>query len=284
MTSKGLATLNSLICGGFRDNISYIVTAKDINVVDDYHNEIVELATLEKIQLFERSQVLPSATHLIAVSWRWLIEPSIGQQLIVFHDSLLPRYRGFAPLPNALINGEKNVGVTALLASDEYDRGPIIAQAAIELNYPVKISTAIELLKPCYELLAKKIATDILQNNLKTSEQNECEATYSLWRDEADYFIDWNWDSDRIKRFVDALGFPFKGAATTIDGTIYRIMDCIELPDVNIENRDAGKIIFLQGKHPVVVCGSGLLKIMSMVNEKTSQNAIPLQKFRTRFI
>jgi methionyl-tRNA formyltransferase len=53
------------------------------------------------------------------------------------HDSLLPKYRGFAPLPNALINGEREVGVTALFASEEYDMGDIVCQRRLAVEYPM---------------------------------------------------------------------------------------------------------------------------------------------------
>lgn len=284
MTSKGLATLQSFVSDISSTHISYIVVAKDRNVTNDYYDEIIELATNLQLPVYERSQTVPPATHLIAVSWRWLIESSEDQQLIVFHDSLLPRYRGFAPLPSALINGDRHVGVTALLASEEYDRGPVICQEAIEIEYPIKISQAIELLVPCYKNLAIKVAHSIIQGDMTSSPQNEEDATYSLWRDEEDYFIDWTWDAHRIQRFVDSLGFPYKGAATTIDGVIYRIRDCSALPDVKIENRCVGKVIFMRDDNPVVVCGTGLIKILDINKDNSSKNELPLPKFRTRFI
>jgi methionyl-tRNA formyltransferase len=50
----------------------------------------------------------------IAISWRWMLKVS---NLIVIHDSLLPKYRGFSPLVNMLINGEDTLGVTVLFAT-----------------------------------------------------------------------------------------------------------------------------------------------------------------------
>ncbi|WP_030139983.1 MULTISPECIES: formyltransferase family protein [Pseudomonas] len=284
MTAKGLATLQSFIKDIDSSYVAYVVVAKDLNVTKDYYDEIVELTTRLQIAVYERNQTPPPASHLIAVSWRWLIKPSIEQQLIVFHDSILPRYRGFAPLVGALINGEKYLGVTALLASEEYDRGAIIDQDFFEVEYPLKVAKAIDLLTPCYKNLAIKIADKIIHQRMTSSPQNENEASYSLWRDEDDYYIDWTLDSHYIQRFVDALGFPFKGAATTVEGETLRIRDCIALPDVNIENRNAGKVIFMQGDYPVVVCGKGLIKILSITRDSSLENILPLSKFRTRFI
>ena len=283
MTAKGLATLQSFISDVEASYLAYVVVAKDPNVVDDYYEEIFDLASRFGVPVYERSQTPPPASHLIAVSWRWLIDPSPEQQLIVFHDSLLPRYRGFAPLVSALINGDKEIGVTALLASEEYDRGPILSQEIVSIEYPLKIAEAIALLTPCYQRLAVKTANTIIQNRMVITAQNEEEATYSLWRDEEDYYIDWNCDADYIKRFTDALGSPYKGAATVANGEILRITECIALPDVKIENRVNGKVIFMHGEHPVVVCGMGLLKILKSTVENSSASALPLKKFRTRF-
>lgn len=284
MTAKGLAALQAFASETSSNQMEYIVAARDPNTSNDYYDEIIELAAQIQVPVFERSQSPPPATHLIAVSWRWLISAGDDQQLIVFHDSLLPRYRGFSPLPSALINGERDIGVTALFASEEYDRGPVIAQQSIEIEYPVKVAEAIELLLPCYRTLVTKIAKSITTGNITGIEQNEADASYSLWRDESDYFIEWTWDANRIKRFVDAVGYPYKGAATTIDGEIFRVLDCTVLPDVKIEGRAIGKVIFMHGESPVVVCGNGLIKILKLIKDHCSTNALPLQKFRTRFV
>lgn len=284
MTSKGLATLRALSTSPHKSFISHIVVARDKNVINDYTNEIIDLANSLQIPIFERSQTPPLVSHLIAVSWRWLIETSPDQKLIVFHDSILPRYRGFAPLVSALINGDKHLGVTALLASAEYDRGPVIEQEIIEIEYPITISKAIDLLLPCYSSLSIKIVHSIITKNIKESLQNEANATYSLWRDEQDYYIDWKWDSHYIKRFVDALGPPYKGAATTLNGETFRIRECTLAPDVKIENRTTGKVIFTEENSPIIVCGTGLIKIINITKENTQTNILPLPKFRTRFI
>jgi len=283
MSAKGLATLSSFDDKN-RELVAYIVVGKDNNVTNDYSEEIIKLATQLQIPIFERSQTPPPASHLIAVSWRWLIRASEKQQLIVFHDSILPRYRGFAPLVSALINGDDQIGVTALLASDEYDKGPIIDQQIIKIEYPITISRAIDYLLPCYKSLTKKIIYNIIQKRMTASPQNEDNATYSLWRDDDDYYIDWNTDAKYIQRFVDAVGTPYKGAATIIDDEIYRIEKCEALSDVRIENRQPGKVIFVENGYPIVVCRTGLLKIIAISKESSGTSALPLPKFRVRFI
>jgi methionyl-tRNA formyltransferase len=284
MSAKGLAVLQCLLANRTSIQIAYIVVAQDSSVLYDGYSAILKIATSAGIKVYQRSdKVTTEADYLIAVSWRWLIQTNNNQKLIVFHDSLLPRYRGFAPLVNALINGESKVGVTALLASDEYDKGPIIDQESVPVAYPIKIQDSIKLIFPCYEKLALSVVDKINTNSLYGTPQQEHLASYSMWRDEEDYHIDWSWSAVKIQRFVDAVGFPYKGAAVILDNTLMRVHACEVYPDVHIENRSAGKVIFNIEGMPVVVCGSGLLKILSLCVDGSEIAALPLHKFRAKF-
>jgi len=133
-----------------------------------------------KIEFFDRAQAPETSSgYALAIGWRWIIHDN--PRLITFHDSLLPRYRGFAPLPTALINGDAEVGVTALLASRKYDRGDIIAQRRLVLSYPVKVRQVIDSIAPLYAELVTEIARIICSGApLPTSPQNESQASYPL--------------------------------------------------------------------------------------------------------
>lgn len=286
MSAKGLIVLRSLLEHFDATLIAYVVTSQDGAVEQDYQQEIRQLALAAKIKVYDRlidSAASENVSYLFAVSWRWMLPTKPDQQLIVFHDSILPRYRGFAPLVTALINGDTCLGVTALVGSSDYDRGAIIAQQTVQVTYPLKVEHAIEAVGTCYRNLALETVGKILAGNFTYIPQDETLATYSLWRDESDYYINWNWPSERIQRFVDAVGFPYKGAATTANGVIFRITEATPAPDVMIENRTPGKVIFVCDNEPVVVCGQGLLRIHRMVESQTRKNALPLKHFRTCF-
>lgn len=283
MTAKGLAVLEHLIAAGLTGVLSAVVIGSDKQILEDAAGDIEALCISNKIRYYHRTSA-PAVTseYAIAVSWRWLINLP-ATRLIVLHDSLLPAYRGFAPLVNQLINGEKNVGVTALFATEEYDRGDILAQESVSVTYPVTISQAIELISPCYARLVETIIRTIGDGEeLKAVRQDESRASYSLWRDEEDYKIDWSADAPQIRRFVDAVGFPYKGASALLDDSIVRIQQAEALEDVKIENRTPGKVIYLKDGCPVIVCGEGLLKIINATYDDGSP-LLPLRKFRSRF-
>ena len=283
MTFKGYKVLKAIIDNGFYDIVNVVIVGEDKNVNNDYSKEIVKLCIENNLKFFQRgSEFYSDSNYALAISWRWLIDKK-SSKLIVLHDSILPKYRGFAPLVNSLINGEKFIGVTALFANEDFDRGNIIFQEQLEVKYPIKIKNAIEIISKLYENLALKIISKLKNEQFLDSQiQNEKMATYSLWRDKDDYFIDWNNDATYIKRFIDSLSFPYKGASTILNGEILRIQDAEVCNDVKIENRDVGKVLFVENGYPIVVCRVGLLKITTIVTE-TGSSFLPLKKVRLKF-
>lgn len=283
MTEKGL-TFTEQAVSNFKDIISQVVIGQDNSVINDFSQDIAGVCEAAGVQYSYRKDFAGiTSEYAMAVSWRWLITHP-AEKLIVFHDSLLPKYRGFAPLVSALINGEKEVGVTALFGASEYDRGDIIHQSSVTIIYPISIAEAIVAVGDCYlESGMAVLKTMASGQKLKATAQDHSLATYSLWRDDDDYQIDWSQSAKSIRRMIDAVGHPYRGAYCKVDGVPSRILSAEELEDVKIENRHAGKVIFVEDGLPVVVCGSGLLKVKECVAEDGSGSLLPLSKFRVRF-
>jgi len=284
LSQKGYEVLKALVGDGYAMLIEQVIIGKDKQVAQDYSKEIKNLCIIHNIIHKNRTEDYEvNAPYSVAVSWRWLIKNQTSK-LIVLHDSLLPKYRGFAPLVNALINQEPEVGVSALFASDYYDEGEIINQLALPVTYPAKIKTMIESISTLYTQLALELFEKIkTSKTISSTPQNEDQASYSLWRNEDDYLINWNESAEQILNFIYAVSEPYKGATTYIDGKQkIRILDaCIE-PNLRIENRDVGKVIFVRNNLPVVVCAKGLLKIIKALDDKTGSNVLPFERFRIR--
>lgn len=282
MGYKGLYVLEYL-SKNHAESIEFVVTARDVNVQNDYYKDIMSLCNNHKLKVYDRKEKYElKAKYIIAISWRWLIHTN-SSKLIVLHDSLLPKYRGFNPLVSALINGDKHIGVTALFAVKDYDTGDIISQSKSIVNYPITIKEAIEEITKHYIILIKdlilKIETDAEING---QTQIENQATYSLWRDELDYQIDWFQDSEKIERFVNAVGYPYRGAYTVIDNKLIRVLEAKAIRDVRVEDRlrHVGKVIFKYDNSPVIVCSRGLLQIDKAEGE--NGKTYSFSKFRIR--
>lgn len=287
MTEKGFEALKQAVeinCG----IIDFIVVGTDRHVKNDYSEEIIKLAKRANVKYFMRGKEpqVDRDNYVFAISWRWMLSHPFDR-LIVFHDSLLPKYRGFAPLVNMLINGETRIGVSAIFGANEYDKGDLISQKSLKISYPITIAEAIKLNNRNFIALVQEFVSKISSGeNIVGIPQNEEEATYSIWRDDEDYRIDWNKSSDEIKRLIDAVGFPYQGAFTsTSNGKKIRVLRAKVVNDVVCEHRHVGKVIFLSEGLPTVICGTGLLQI-TQAHQMGSKNetCFPMKNFRTKFI
>ena len=273
---KGLFSLQSLDKNAL-SVLEKVVIGTDKNVQNDYSKAIQQWCEQKNIShTFDDTAI--GSSHLITIGWRKMIVVDAHQKLIVLHDSILPKYRGFNPLVTALINGDKTIGVTALFGTNEYDKGDIIAQESVSISYPITIQEAITKIAGCYANLLNIVFLKIKENNLAAVSQDHDKATYSLWRDQEDYFIDWNSSAKKIIRFIHAVGYPYDGAKFRINDQVYTALEAHEKADVKIENRTPGKVIFKENEKMDVVCKKGIVCLTKVVNDQNE-----LQKFESKF-
>ena len=278
---KGYFVLQELVRLNKLELICGVVSCED-TTQESYFENIKEICLKNNVKFFHKTMLnkIDKNKIAIAIAWRWIIKDF--SQVIVMHDSLLPRYRGFNPLVTSLINGDECIGVSILYGINEYDKGDIIAQRKLNISYPITIWE--EILKISY--LYAELCVEILEKISKGQKilgvpQEQKKATYSLWRDDKDYFIQWKWSSKKIVRFVDAVGFPYDGAKVLFGGNVLRVLRAEIFEDVRVVNRDYGKVIFMDNGCCVVVCKKGLVKLCEVVDMQGKQWNAP--KFRIRF-
>lgn len=276
---KGFAFVEGLLKSGI--SIDSIVTYAQADDLANSFERFRQLSTDRSIQLLNsRRPMLRPDDLTFLVGWQHLL-PEVTPSTIVFHDSLLPRYRGFAPTVTALINGDREIGVTALRPNDGIDEGPIVGQRSLPISYPIKIETALALQAAAMTNLAIDIVDQWQRGQLSVFPQQDDSATYSIWRDEEDYEVNWSSDARAIQRFVDAVGYPYAGARTSVGGAkTIRIEEVSEVSDLRFEIRDAGKIWKLDGGRPIVVCGAGMVRIEKWRTEDGTE--FSFQRLRTR--
>lgn len=286
MTEKGFIFLKKTLTK-YKSMYGLVVVGSDKSLKKDFESEIIKLCDIHSIKYIRKNDLKKINTeYVIAVSWRWLIKYP-EDKIIVFHDSILPKYRGFSPLVNALIRGESEIGVSAIFGASDYDGGRIIVQSKSSIVYPITIHEAIKIINKNYLTCAEYILKKLSQGQkLSGQVQDEALASYSVWLDDDDYYIDWNQPASYVKRFIDSIGYPYKGAKTILNmRQIVRILSAEEAPDVKIENRHIGKVLFSHQGKPTVICGSGLLTINDGYIEDglNSIPMLPLENFRTKF-
>lgn len=290
---KGLAAMRACIQRDFIELIEIVVIGEDKNLKDDCSVDIRRLCKDAGVEYVMRRDYLNDEKGLqnnicyqesigIASGWRWMIHEAF-HPLIVIHDSLLPKYRGFNPLVSALLRRDEVIGATAILANNEFDKGNIIENDFFKVSYPITVYQAMLLMSEVIESITTKLLLRIKKSELLTGiMQDESLASYSVWRDQDDYLIEWSDSSQDILHFINCVSFPYAGASTFLDGEIVRILSATVLSDVEIVNRNPGKVLFLDSEKPVVICGSGLLRIDEAVNEE-GRSVLPLKRFRVRF-
>jgi len=192
---------------------------------------------------------------------KWLIEiPRLG--CVNNHFSLLPKYRGAAPVNWAIANGETETGVTTMMIDEGLDTGDILLQR----------STAIGKDETTPELSARlaAIGAELMSETLRRLEigdivprkQNHSEASHSPILKREDGVIDWSWRADKIAARVR--GFqPFPTAWTTLNGTRLIIWNATD-EDTKTESQEPGTVTYDPTRKAIVVsAGEGTSLIVN---------------------
>lgn len=185
------------------------------------------------------------------------------------HASLLPQYRGAAPINWAIINGEKETGITTFLLNHEIDKGAIVGQWREPILPEDNIGTMYDKLmtKGC-DLVVETIEK-IASGNYEVIEQMHIDESTlkpapKIFKD--DCHIDWSWEGERIVNFVRGLS-PYPAAWTTLtqDG---EERGSAKIFEVEFEPRESGMAIgeiTSDGREEIAVrCNDGLIHIRSM--------------------
>jgi methionyl-tRNA formyltransferase len=139
---KGFKVLDSLISRGVR--LDRVCSYRQADDLSGSLLEIKRLATSTDCRFEEnRRPTFGKSDLVLFVGWQFLVSVEGATKYIVFHDSLLPRNRGFSPTVGALIAGEDRIWVTAIIATAGVDAGPIVAQDSFAVVYPLKIADAL---------------------------------------------------------------------------------------------------------------------------------------------
>lgn len=162
------------------------------------------------------------ADFLLTTGYRRLIPAAVyalcGRGAVGSHFSLLPAYRGFAPLNWAVLNDERRTGVSLFHLAPEMDAGDIVDQAELAVGADETAGELMERATALFlEVLDRRLPA-LLDGSAPRRPQDEAEATYTCARVPEDGLIDWSWPARRIHALVRALSHPFPGAHTLHGG------------------------------------------------------------------
>ena len=184
--------------------------------------------------------------------------PSLGS--INVHASLLPAYRGAAPIQGALLNGEQKTGITIMRMDEEIDHGQIYAQHLLDIEAD---ECEPQLETKLAALSATNIGDDlekIKNGTLVATDQDHSKATFTKIITKEDGHINWNKSASEIFNQFRAY-YEWPGIFSLYDGKRIKITDCQPGEIVLNENKKAGTI-FSEENKIYVACGVGALQLL----------------------
>jgi methionyl-tRNA formyltransferase len=215
-------------------------------------------------QLNSDLQVVVAFRMLPEIVWRM---PKYGT--INLHASLLPQYRGAAPINWAIINGEKETGNTTFLLSHEIDTGDILMQERISIEETDDAGIVHDkLMNEGAKLIVKTVEAiaDGTAKPLKQPQVSEIRLAPKIYRETCK--IDWNKPVEQIYNFIRGLS-PYPGAWTELKNTdgskiILKVFKSVKQSAVKL---DGGKVIATEKNQLFIGCSNGTLEITELQAE-----------------
>jgi methionyl-tRNA formyltransferase len=211
---------------------------------------------------------------IFVVGWSQLVrEPLIGlarEGVFGMHPTLLPRHRGRAPIPWAILTGLARTGVTLFEIVDATaDSGAIVGQVALDIAPDETATTLFDRLNAAHVDLIRECVPQILAGTAPRVRQDPKRASSWPKRVPADGIIDWETRAPYLYDWVRAQTRPYPGAFTYLgdDKVVVWRARPVELA----EPAPAGTIVAERPEGPVVACGEG-----GLVLEEVETSAGPL--------
>ena len=180
------------------------------------------------------------------------------------HASLLPKYRGAGPIQWAVINGEKESGVTTMYMCREIDKGDMLLKDTVMLDPKETGDSLHDKLSMMGGPLLLKTIDQLEDGSAVRIPQCEEESTYAPKLEKTMGNIDWTMDADRIERLVRGLN-SWPGTFTKIHGKTVKIWDCdVVCQEALTESQAAaepGTVIISEKDQLIVKAGNGALSL-----------------------
>lgn len=224
---------------------------------------------IEKIKKINADLIIAAAYgQIIPNQILEIVNPRLGRTkfgALNIHPSLLPKYRGASPIQTAILNGDKETGITIILMDEKIDHGPIVSSSKFQVSS----------LKLTYNELSEKLAdlgADLLiktlpnwiEGKIKPQPQDHSKATFTKIIKKEDGKIDWNKSAEEIERMIRALD-PWPGTFAFWNNKQLKMLkaDADKKPRKSRHNvgarGKAGEVFLTEDKGLAVQTGNGIL-------------------------
>ena len=268
----GYACIEALI--GIGAPIAALFTHRDATGEEIWWRSCAELARANSIPIHTPEKIGPDEIAQIAALRPAIIHSFYYRNLLPaellalaptgaynLHGSLLPKYRGRAPVNWMLANGEREAGATLHHMVARADAGDIVAQRAVEITDDDTALTLYRKIVPIGASLIREYHPQIASGTALRRAQDLTQGSYFGRRSPDDGRIDWSWPARRIFNLVRAVTHPYPGAFGFIEGRkvfVWTVRIAAEtevrgVPGTIIEERTDGSIEVAAGVGSVIV-------------------------------
>ena len=232
----------------FSENISLDVRTPQKLKNNNHEEEYLSKLNPDLIIVVSYGQIIPK--NLLNI-------PKYG--FLNIHASLLPVWRGAAPIQRSIMNLDKETGISIMKINENLDEGPVCKQYSLEISEKMNSEELSEKLS----LLASEKILDVLDNiyegNINFQDQDHSKATYAKKIEKIEGKINWNETADKIIGKINGL-YPYPGAFFLFNGERYKILNA----EKSYSSGKPGNIITEDFE---ICCGEGSIKVLSIQRE-----------------
>ena len=247
----------------------YVLTPPPVKVyATEQGIPVYQPTTLRSDESFELLQSLAPDVIVVAaygkiLPARVLEFPRYG--CLNIHGSLLPKYRGAAPMQRAIIDGERVTGITIMQMDVGLDTGDMLLKDEVEILPDDNFESIHDKLGACGAELLLAALRDLESGKLTAEKQDESLATYAKKIEKSDCLIDFSLPADAIHNLIRGLS-PIPLAFThTPDGKLLKILSAT--PSSVSHSALPGTVLSLDGGMITVACGEGVISLLSVLPE-----------------
>ena len=213
------------------------------------------------------AEVMVVAAYGLILPQAVLDMPKFG--CINIHGSLLPRWRGAAPIQRALLAGDSETGVCIMQMEAGLDTGPVLLRGA----FPIEANETTATLHDRLAALGAQLVVEALSAlPLVAEAQPLAGVTYAHKIEKAEALIDWQRSAAELDRHIRAFN-PFPGAQALFKGQTIKLWQAIPVAG----RGKNGQILAVDRKQIVIACGEGALAVQEL--QKAGGKRLPVQQF-----
>ena len=234
------------------------------------HSAVKRLALERELEVFQPATLKDPASlsRIVAARPQVLVVAAYGLLLpppvldcaplgaLNVHASLLPRWRGAAPIQRAILAGDRESGITIMKMDAGLDSGPMLARHAIPITDNDDAGTLLDRLAVLGAEMIVAALADVESGRAAYTPQPITGVTYARKIDKSESILDWSHPAEELARKVRAFR-PTPGASTTLDGTSVKIWEAHVAPG----SGEPGLTLTAGPKEIVIACGERALAV-----------------------